>query len=173
MSTGGLVSTNNKDFDKFCRSYRNFGREPADHSYTISSGGFNFYMNSLNASLGLAQLQRVFEFIKKRQENFEQITEQCENAQFLHHDVSSSYYLGTLVLPKDVDNKSFIEYSKKCGVQSTLHYPPLHLTKYYETDKITLRNTEYICKHLINFPIHQNLSREEVKKISGVLKRVF
>jgi len=91
---GGAVLTNNSCLDKVVRSLRDWGRDcwcktgqnnackkrfswklgdlpyGFDHKYIYSELGFNLKITDMQAAIGLAQLEKVKNFIKKRQENF-------------------------------------------------------------------------------------------------------
>ena len=66
MSCGGLLGTDDEMANEYICSYRNFGRENVGDTYDIVNSGFNFYMNNINATLGLSQLDTCFENIKKK-----------------------------------------------------------------------------------------------------------
>lgn len=92
---GGAVFTNNKRLISIAESFRDWGRDcyckPGcddscgkrfrqqlgdlpmgyDHKYTYSHLGYNLKMTDMQAACGLAQLQRVPEFIAKRNANYD------------------------------------------------------------------------------------------------------
>ena len=124
MSCGGLLGTDDEMANEYICSYRNFGRENVGDTYDIVNSGFNFYMNNLNATLGLSQLDTCFENIKKRKYNLEYMRKsvKLEVGYFTNHDEKSSYYLGTLILNERGinlpihQNLSAIEVSRIVGV---------------------------------------------------------
>ncbi len=95
MGEGGVVFTNNPKLISIAESFRDWGRDcycpPGcdntcgkrfdqklgdlpkgyDHKYTYSHLGFNLKISDMQAACGLAQLERLPEFIKKRNSNFE------------------------------------------------------------------------------------------------------
>ena len=95
MGEGGAVITNNPVLRRITESLRDWGRDcfcaPGkndtcgkrfdwklgdlpygyDHKYTYSSIGYNLKITDMQASVGLSQLQKLPEFIKIRQDNFE------------------------------------------------------------------------------------------------------
>jgi len=95
MGEGGAVYSNNSQLMTIAESFRDWGRDcyckPGcdnscgtrfnvqhgtlphgyDHKYTYSHLGFNLKISDMQAAVGLAQLKRAPEFIKKRNENFE------------------------------------------------------------------------------------------------------
>jgi CDP-6-deoxy-D-xylo-4-hexulose-3-dehydrase len=94
MGEGGAVFTNSKKLERIAESFRDWGRdcycEPGkdntcnkrfswklgdlpfgyDHKYTYSHLGYNMKITDMQAACGLAQLDRLDNFINKRKENF-------------------------------------------------------------------------------------------------------
>jgi len=94
MGEGGSVFTNSKKLERIAESFRDWGRdcycEPGkdntcnkrfewqlgdlpfgyDHKYTYSHLGYNMKITDMQAACGLAQLDRLEQFIIKRKENF-------------------------------------------------------------------------------------------------------
>jgi CDP-6-deoxy-D-xylo-4-hexulose-3-dehydrase len=94
MGEGGAVFTNSKKLERIAESFRDWGRdcycEPGkdntcnkrfgwklgdlpfgyDHKYTYSHLGYNMKITDMQAACGLAQLERLEQFIIKRKENF-------------------------------------------------------------------------------------------------------
>lgn len=94
MGEGGAVFTNNSELKRIVESFRDWGRDcycaPGkdntcgkrfgwqlgdlplgyDHKYTYSHLGYNLKISDMQAACGLAQLERVSEFIEARIQNF-------------------------------------------------------------------------------------------------------
>ncbi len=62
---GGMVVTDSEELAERCRSLRNLCFQPAKR-FVHKELGFNFRMTNLQAGLGLAQLERLDEFILKK-----------------------------------------------------------------------------------------------------------
>lgn len=95
MGEGGAVFTNNPELKVIAESFRDWGRDcycaPGkdntcgcrfaqkhgtlpfgyDHKYVYSHVGYNLKITDMQAACGLAQLERLDEFISKRRQNFE------------------------------------------------------------------------------------------------------
>lgn len=94
MGEGGAVLTSNPHLERAVRSFRDWGRdcycEPGanntcgkrftmqygtlpmgyDHKYVYSHVGYNLKVTDMQAAVGLAQIEKLPQFIKKRKENF-------------------------------------------------------------------------------------------------------
>ena len=164
MSNGGLVATN-EDPEYFLQG-RNFGRKQISDSYDLVQPGFNFYLNNLNATIGLSQLEKCLKNVNKRKSNFNFLKNNLDGkiGRFTNHDEGSSYYLCSVILKPELESDKMREYLEANGVQASFHYPFLHKTKQYFCDQV-LENLESYDNKIINLPIHQNLSDLELEKI--------
>lgn len=159
-SDGGMISTDNNEATEYFRSYRNFGRQSQGSSYDLTQNGFKFYMNNLNATLGLISLEQYEEDLVQRKWNLKFITAGCPNTQFLNHDGHSSYYFATAI-DENADRKL-----EELGIQR--NYPLLHKTTYF-ADGATLPHAEAIHNKILNIPIHQHLTSHELTTIVEVI----
>lgn len=141
-SDGGMISTNEEEANEYFLSYRNFGRKQITNSYEVVSEGFKFYMNNLNATIGLTQLKRYEELLKIRKNNYK-ILENKYN--LLPHDDQSSFYFATTLT--NAAEKIIIEKN------ISRHYPMLHKMSYYNNGQ-KLHNLESKHSLILNLPLH-------------------
>jgi CDP-6-deoxy-D-xylo-4-hexulose-3-dehydrase len=116
MGEGGAVYTSNSKLKKIAESFRDWGRdcwcEPGkdntcglrfcqqlgdlpmgyDHKYIYSRHGFNLKITDMQAALGLAQLEKLDEFVKIRRHNFNLLKTTLEK------------HSGKLILPEATAN---------------------------------------------------------------------
>ena len=142
-SDGGMLSTNIMDSIDFFRNYRNFGRKPIGSGYDIVQEGFKFYMNNLNATIGLVSIKNYYTNLETRRKNF-MLLQDMYMGKLLNHDPNSSYYFATL-LTDQAD-----ELNSKYGLAK--HYPLLHKMTYYTN--CTLHNTETLFSKIVNLPLY-------------------
>lgn len=105
MGEGGAVFTNNLELKQIAESFRDWGRdcycppgkdntcgkrfcwklgnlpEGYDHKYTYSHLGYNLKITDMQAACGLAQLDSLQEFVKKRKLNFKFLKERLNKAE--------------------------------------------------------------------------------------------
>ena len=114
MGEGGAVFTNNPDLKLIAESFRDWGRDcycaPGcdntcgcrfeqkhgdlpfgyDHKYVYSHSGYNLKISDMQAACGLAQLDRLEEFIEKRRSNFAYLKERLASLEeFIHLPVAT------------------------------------------------------------------------------------
>lgn len=151
MGEGGAVFSNNSELMSIAESYRDWGRDcyckPGcddtcgkrfsqklgflpqgyDHKYIYSHLGYNLKITDMQAACGLAQLSRLPEFIKARNDNFVYLSEKLS---------SLSDYIELTVATKYSEPSWFgfpITLKEDCGVDRT------DLTKYLDENKIGSR----------------------------------
>tara|TARA_R100001126_G_scaffold38692_1_gene21464 strand:- start:6168 stop:7130 length:963 start_codon:yes stop_codon:yes gene_type:complete len=140
-SDGGMISTDCEEADDYFRSYRNFGRLIVKNTYDVNQNGFKFYMNNLNATIALTQLDRYEENLNTRKLNYDYLKNKYN---LIPHDKNSSFYFATC-LKDDADNV-IIE------TGWSRHYPMLHKMSYYDSNQ-TLLNLERLHPKILNLPL--------------------
>jgi len=144
-SDGGMISTNNFNANKFFRTYRNFGRVSRGLTYDVFGPGFKFYMNNLNATIGLTQLIKYHARVAHRKEIYNKLSAKYD---LLPQDEASSYYFATTI----VDNAD--ELIKKYGISR--HYPMLHKLPFYEKGEF-LPKLEFLHSRILNLPLYREI----------------
>jgi len=140
----------------------------------LSTVSGRFVPNDITSAIGRVQLKKVDRFIARRKEIWQMYQKAL-------HDLpgvvcppeplpgtTSSYYLYWLSVGKRRDELS--EYLTSNGVYSTFRYFPLHMIKFYGY-KEHLPNCEKLNDTILNIPLHQNLSNEDVDKVITLFKK--
>jgi perosamine synthetase len=167
---GGMVTTFDKDIERKVRLLRNQGQE---QRYKNEIVGFNNRMTDVHAAIGRAQLQKLENWTKKRQENASfynehltgvQVPQVMENAVHVYHQYT--------IRIKDLDRDRFAEEIKKQGVGSGIYYPiPNHRLAAFKLN-LDLPETERAVNEVLSLPIYPSLSQENLEKVVDVVNKV-
>jgi CDP-6-deoxy-D-xylo-4-hexulose-3-dehydrase len=207
MGEGGAVFTNSKKLERIAESFRDWGRdcycEPGkdntcnkrfswklgdlpfgyDHKYTYSHLGYNMKITDMQAACGVAQLDRLEGFIKKRKENFNYLYKNLkESEEFLilpeaEKNSDPSWFGFPITIKKDskikrVDLLKRLT-SKKVGTRllfaGNLTKQPAYLEKKFRISG-ELNNTDFIMNNTFWVGIHPSLEEEHLSYISKILK---
>ena len=179
---GGLIYANNKNDIEKLKRLTYLGLEtPSGLSsnidkkwwqFEVSVAGRRSITNDIQAAIGIEQLKKVDNFIKRRKEIHEMYNLNLKNLDWIKlpnipSHVDSSYYMYYV----QVDNRDeFAKYLREKEIYTTFRYYPLHWVDFYQS-KENLPNTKYIANHTLCLPLHQNLSNKEVNYIIKTIKK--
>ena len=154
------------------------------YSYDVVDLGYNYRMTEMAAALGILQLKKLPDANKKRRVLTELYITKLNDVDglsipFRDYPRPSSYHLFPVLLNRIVNREKFMELLKNEGIQSSIHYPPIHTFSYYRRilgpEEIQLPSTEYVGAHEVTLPLHPLLTKEDVtfvcEKIKNILPR--
>lgn len=176
MGEGGAVFTRNNNLKRTIESFRDWGRdcycEPGkdntcqkrfgwqlgqlpmgyDHKYTYSHVGYNLKITDMQAAVGLAQMDRLEEFIRVRKTNFLYLKERLRNLEEF------------LVLPEATLNSEPAWFGFPITLRNSSGTARVDLLKYLDQHKVGTRLL--FAGNLIRQPYFQGRNH----RISGELK---
>ena len=105
--------------------------------YDIDEIGYNYRPTELTAALGLIQLRKLPAAQERRRVLTERYRTQLSVRSeivipFADHTAGSAYHIVPLVLPNREMRGPFRSALDRRGVQTSVHYPPVHLFTHYE-----------------------------------------
>lgn len=175
---GGILVTDSEGLNDKLRKIREQGKSGGDD---IAFPGFNLMMSSMEASLGLSQLNKIDELIEKRRElaneydrGLEDLPVQTPKRLDEHYHVFQRYN----ILCNDKSQRdSLIEYLSENDIPTTISYEPLHLFNFIKENfnwgKGDLTNTEDISSRIVTLPFHPNLTKEKITYITKKIENFF
>ena len=117
---GGMLVTNDEKLYKRCLFLRDHGRVPGDVMFKNEEVAYKYKMSSMQAALGLAQIERVEELVAKKREIFSWYKEEladifgialnCEK-----ENVRNTYWMVSIVLDAKlgIKKETLMAYLKK------------------------------------------------------------
>lgn len=88
---GGMILTDDDDLAEKCRQLRNLGFRPP-RRFVHEVLGWNFRMTNLQAAIGLAQLERLDEFVERKHRTFARYSELLQGLKGVQLPVASTDY---------------------------------------------------------------------------------
>lgn len=192
---GGMLTTNNHKIYKQASILRLHGlsreawkRYSKGHSakYDVLAAGFKYNMTDLQATIGLAQLEKFTSFQKRREEiahlYFEGFSELPDIILPLKSSQAneSAWHLFPIRLvakKAKLNRDQFIERLAEKEIGTSIHFLPLHLQpfyrRHYNTKSGQLPVTEKVSKEIVSLPLYPGLKHKEIKRIIGLVKRLL
>lgn len=168
---GGMLTTDDPDIAERARQLRWLGIDKStwDRSkngyswnYECSEIGIKGHMNDVAAAIGLAQLCRLSKMQERRREIVQRYRNWLEDdfcpIQLPAHDSGHGWHLFVIRAAQRDDLHSHL---KKLGVDTSVHYKPLHTHECYRRDG-ELPVTEKVAGEILSLPIHPGMTDEEV-----------
>jgi perosamine synthetase len=130
---GGMILTDDDDLAARCRSLRNLCFKP-EQRFVHDEIGWNYRMASLQAALGLAQIERLDEFIARKRALGRRYTERLADVKGLRLPVACAYgsenhyWVYAVVLDDDVpiDARKAMQLLGEQGVGTRPFFWPMH-----------------------------------------------
>ncbi len=186
---GGMCLTNNENLYKLMRKFSTHGIEhnldalenkdmPA-YYYEMQNLGFNYRLSDLQAALGISQLAKVDELLRKRREiahDYQELLGDSENLTLPVADTPesiSSWHLYQVGIKGDFRDTVYKTLrSRGIGVQ--IHYLPIYDHPYYKKlkDYPLLDGAEYFFKHTLSIPLYPNLKKLDMQMVAATLQSV-
>jgi perosamine synthetase len=183
---GGMLVTNREDVYRRAIVLRDHGREPGDTAFFNTEVAFKYKMSSMQAALGLAQIERANELIARKREIFRwyalllagdaRVTLNPEPP-----GVFNSYWMVTAVADPAlrVTHRFLIEELSKREIDSRPFFHPLSSLPAYSGSRAAraARQRNRVAYGLaprgINLPSALNLTESQAVTVCGALQEIL
>ena len=186
VGEGGMVVTDDDGLADRIRLLRSHGMTTLTwdrhrghaHSYDVVASGFNYRFDEVRAALGLVQLARLDEGNAARARHAARYRERLHAVAGLTvpfgnalGDVRSAHHLMVIVLPEGVERDALRTALQSDGIQTSVHYPPIHRFSAYagSARTVPLPVTEELAPRLLTLPLYPGLTEELVDLVADAL----
>ena len=179
---GGMIVTDSDKIAAICTSLRNQGRGKGSGWLAHERMGYNFRLSDINAALGISQLERIEEFIQKRQRVaswYQEILSDdnriivpkapkgCKVSWFVFVVRLQEFYI-----PK---RNAILNAMLAEEIQVSNYFPPVTLQPFI-VEKFGYKDGDFpiadkVCKSTIALPFYNNLKKDEVAFACKTLKK--
>jgi dTDP-4-amino-4,6-dideoxygalactose transaminase len=183
---GGAVIASTEELSELIRRMRGHGLTSGTFqrhlgstpNYDMTLLGYNYRMDEFRAAIGLVQLSKLQQWNQKRRmltETYRKLLKKLSpeiTVPFANHTGVSAHHIMPIVLPKGIHRPNIIQNLREAGVQTSIHYPPIHQFSFYRDRFSSLRlpKTEDMAARCLTLPLHPNLTETQIEEITAVLE---
>lgn len=168
---GGMITTNSDEVAELCRVIRNHGMR---RRYYHDQLGYNFRMTDIHAAIGLAQIGKLEQYNRKRQENAAFYNAHLKGVvtPWVPQGAVHVYHQYTVRVP-DGRRDALREYLKEHEIGSEVYYPvPIHKQSFYMEElgyNLHLPETEKAAQEVLSLPVHPSLTQDDLEKVANAI----
>lgn len=183
---GGMLVTNSEDIFHRVMFLRDHGRKPGDIQFYNTEVAYKYKMSSMQAALGLAQLERVEELVARKREIFGWYRDALAGVDGVTFNAEppgtrNSYWMVTAILdPKfGIRKEQLMVRLNEHGIASRPFFYPLSSLPAYaglaQAQDAQQRNqvSYAVSPYGVNLPCALNLEQEKIRHVCAMLPAAF
>lgn len=179
---GGMLLTDDEELYEKVKFLHDQGRKRGDPAFMNREVAYKYKMSSMQAALGLAQLERIEEIVAAKREHFRWYKEELSGMNLTMNyeppGVRSTYWMVTLILDENLGKTSMElqDFLKEANIDSRpFFYPLSFLPAYRDTEEARgMRERNPVSYELaplgINLPSGMDLTRAKVARVSDKVR---
>ncbi len=180
---GGMITTRSARTAERARLLRAHGMTTTSwdrerghaSSYDVVARGFNYRPSEIEAALGLVQLAKLDAMQERRRVLVRHYREALGSMDpeiiipFAGDDEQSACHILPLVAPDNETRESIRARARTEAVQTSVHYPPVHLFSVYHTGE-PLPLTEEFAAREVTLPLYPGMAPDDVNLVAGLVE---
>ncbi|MGE5463373.1 MAG: DegT/DnrJ/EryC1/StrS family aminotransferase [Syntrophothermus sp.] len=149
-------------------------------SYDVVDLGYNYRIDEIRSALGLVQLTKLPHNNQLRREHTEQYHELLEQVcpevglPYRSHPGLSACHLLPVLLPEGSSRQAVMEQMKLRGIQTSIHYPPIHQFGAYRENGTYSRHglalTESLAARELTLPLYPAMNGSDIAMVVNALR---
>ena len=175
VGEGGMVLTGEAKLAERMRLLRSHGMTTLTwdrhrghaSSYDVVALGFNYRIDEPRAALALARLERLDAENARRGELVQRYRDELAGVPGIRpalppaDGMDSAHHLFTAVLDEEVDRDAFRAALAERGIQTSVHYPPVHRFAIYAEGAPDLPVTDAYAARTVTMPLFAGMTDEQ------------
>ena len=177
---GGILVTDSESIYEKAKLLRDHGADP-EKRFWHSVVGYNYRMTNLQAALGMAQMEKLEGFLKKREKISEiyqdlLISEDMITFQEPQNWADSVCWVFTILINSDVVDfrDNLIRHLREKQIETRPIFYPIHkMPPYEDTSSLEhsrFTNSEYVSAHGISLPTSVTMTEDDIRRVSKEVK---
>ena len=187
---GGMIVTDNDELADKIKRMRSHGMTTLTwdrhkghaYSYDVLDMGFNYRIDEIKAALGVVQLSKLDKNNQSRKKLVQYYREKLSDVMniqipFQGYERESSFHIFPILVDPNIDVIKFRDQLKGEGIQTSMHYPPIHLFSLYK-EKYGYKGgylplTEEIANREVTLPLYPKMGEESIEYIAQTIISVL
>ena len=187
---GGMVVTNNDEFAEKIMRIRSHGMTTLTwdrhkghaYSYDVVEPGFNYRIDEIRSALGMVQLRNLDAnnaARKSRTDRYRTLLQDVPGISIPFESApgKSAHHLFPILLGEGLDRRGFMDGMKEKGIQTSIHYPAVHLFSLYRRRfghaEGMLPVAESIASREVTLPMFPTLPMESIQTVADAARAVL
>jgi len=175
---GGMITTSNEELAETLRELKDHGMS-RQKRYWHPNVGFNYRMTNIQAAIGLAQLEKIDDFISIKRKNTKFYNSLLENTTGIGPPPEAEwaknvYWMYTILVQDDfkISRDELMKKLGEHGVDTRPVFYPMHKQPPYIDELSDFKVAEKISRMGMNLPSSVTLSEEQINCIIEYIKGV-
>ena len=152
------------------------------HYYIHDEVGYNYRMTNLQAALGVAQMEELPEFIRRKQRNYEQYKAEFEGFELaelmpFREGTESNKWFYSLKIDRSrvtASMREIITALQEQGIQTRAIWGLINEQKPYENEETyKLEKAPYYAARILNIPSSTQITPEEITYVADKVKQLL
>lgn len=178
---GGMVTTDDDELAARLRLLRSHGMTSLTWdrhkghawSYDVVAPGYNYRIDEMRAAVGRVQLAKLGAANKRRRALdalYRELLPAVAPGLGLPYGAArgiSACHLRPVLLPEGTNRVRFMDEMKARGIQTSIHYPPVHHFSYYrdQAGAASLPLTEQVGRREVTLPLYPGMTPADVESV--------
>lgn len=174
---GGMITTDDEELYLRMRSLRDHAMS-AEKRYWHTEVGFNYRMTNLQAALGVAQMERIHEFLNKRRKIMQWYRDALGSHSCLRlnreaPDTKNIYWMVCLEVTRisEAERSELMSQLRAGDVDSRPYFYPISDLPMYQPAATPIAHD--VSRRGINLPSYTDLEETDVRKIAAVVTQAL
>lgn len=176
---GGMIVTNNRKIAQKATYLRDHAFSKERH-FWHKELGFNYRMTNLQAAVGLAQTERITEFVKNKiniAKYYNSLLKDIKGITLPPHTtaIKNIYWVYAVLIEKNfgITRDRFRQKLAEKGIETRTFFIPIHLQPiYYKDNQDKFPVAEELCRKGLYLPSALTLKKNEIKYITDTILKI-
>ncbi|MGE5223978.1 MAG: DegT/DnrJ/EryC1/StrS family aminotransferase [Omnitrophica WOR_2 bacterium] len=172
---GGLLTTSDGDLDARARFLRDHAMS-SEKRYWHTDVGYNYRMTNIQAALGVAQMERIEEFIERKRWIAHTYNQLLENVPGISLPPEaewafSVYWMYSILVTEKypLNRDGLMEKLRSKNVDSRPFFYPIHVQPPYQCSE-SLPVAERLSQQGINLPSAVTLTEQDIERVAAIIR---